>query len=232
MTLTVNSLPAYAYVQYNSDDNINAFFDAYNQLSQENLNTINSLQLPIFLNQNGALLDWCAAGIYGIFRQPLSSGTERPVGPLNTYEMNEQRLDEYELITSATTYNPSDIVFQRIVQWNTFKGDGYQFSVRWLKRRVERFLSGQIFPDQTYQVSVQFVGENSVNIVLYPSVRKLVTSADYNVPNYNQLGASFNYAKTESANPTPMAYAADLQAAVQSGVLLLPFQYTFQVVIL
>jgi hypothetical protein len=29
-----------------------------------------------------------------------------------------------------------------------------------------------------------------------------------------------------------MAYAADLQAAVQSGVLLLPFQYTFQVVIL
>jgi len=232
MTLTVNSLPSYPFVQYNSDPNINAFFGAYNQLSQQNLDAINAVQLPIFLNQNGDLLDWCAAGIYGIFRQPLSSGTERPVGPYNTYEMNVQRLEQYKLVENAKTFNPTDIIFQRIVQWNTFKGDGYQFTIRWLKRRVERFLSGQIFPDQTYQISIQFPSQYVCNIVLSAAVRTVIDSADYNVPNYNQLGAAFNYVKTESSNPTPMAYAADLQAAVQSGILLLPFQYTFNVVIL
>lgn len=230
--MLTQQIPAYPYQQYSSDENVSAYFTAYNELSQQNFDSINSVQLPIYLNQNGALLDWAVAGIYGIIRQPLSSGTQRPEGPYNTYEMNVQRLEQYKLVTSSSTYNPTDIIFQRITQWNTFKGDGYQFTIRWLKRRVQRFLSGNIFPDQTYQISVQFVGENSVDIVLSSAIRKVLNSADYNVPNYNQLGASFNYAKTESSNPTPMAYAADLQAAVQSGALLLPFQYQFTVVIL
>jgi len=222
-------LGSFVYRQYSDDPNIVALSQAFNQLSQQNLDDINGYQLPIYLNQSGALLDWCATSIYGIPRQNLSSGGPRPVGPLNTAALNTEPLNGFASVNSSQTYLTTDLIYQRIIQWNTFKGDGYQFTTRWLKRRVQRFLTGQIFPDQTYQVSVQFVSATHCVITINSSVRFLTGGAFFNANDFNQDGMSLNEADTTAVVYTDTTLAQAFRAAVISNVLLLPFQYQYTV---
>lgn len=160
--MLTQTLPSYPYSQYADDVNVSAFFTAYNELSQENLVTINAATLPIYMNQSGALLDWCALGIYGIPRNNLPAGAPLIIGQYDTFELNSIDLNQYLIDSSPSTFAVTDAIYQSIIQWNTFKGDGKLFTRRWLKRRVQRFLSGTLYPDQTYQVSVTFVSTNSV----------------------------------------------------------------------
>jgi len=230
--MLTQQIPSYPYQQYASDANISAFFTAYNQLSQSNLNTINAVQLPIYFDQSDNLLDWCAAGIYGLYRSSLPVGGFIDQGPLNTFEPNTEQPNEGVQVANNASYVVSDLVFQRIIQWNTFKGDGYQFNIRWLKRRVQRFLNGTIFPDQTYQVSVTFTGENSVLISLLPPSASAPESGEYNsaiydVAQYNQNPVGSG--STSHTTYTSLTLAPYLQAGIQSGALQLPFQYTYTV---
>jgi len=224
-----STIKSYVYTQYSDDVNISAFFASYNLMSQANLDDINKYQLPIYLNQSGALLDWAASSIYGIFRPSLSSGGPRPIGPYDTFAFNADPFDGFRLINSSTNFIADDLTYQRIIQWNTFKGDGYQFSIRWLKRRVERFLRGEIFPDETYEVSVSFPTDTSVLISVSETNQILTGGPFYNAQNFNGLGAAFNQVQTEGSTHAPTALASALKAAVNSGILLLPFQYSFSV---
>lgn len=225
----VSTIPAYVYTQYADDENVSAFFKSYNKISQGNLDTINAYQLPIYLSQQGALLDWAASSIYGVFRPSLSSGGARRIGPYDTFEMNSEVYDGLKLINSSSNFIANDAVYRRVIQWNTFKGDGYQFTIRWLKRRVKRFLTGDIFPDDTYDVSVSFPSETAVLISVSETSQSLTGGPFYNAMNFGGLGAAFNQAKTRSTTNAPTDMASALQAAVNSGALSLPFQYTFTV---
>lgn len=167
LNLTTIPNPSYVYVQYNDDVNVSAFFTAYNDMSQLNLDVLNAVTLPIYYNQYGYLLNWTALGIYGIVRQDLSVGFPAPLGPVNTFTANQETPNGFKYLPNSTSYAVSDLAFQRIIQWNTFKGDGLIFTLRWLKRRCIRFLSGNIFPDNTYQISVAFTGETAVTITIY-----------------------------------------------------------------
>jgi len=222
-------IPAYVYVQYADDENVSAFFFAYNAISQGNLDQINSYQLPIYLNQTGTLLSWAASSIYGVFRPSLSSGGPRAVGPINTFQFNTNEFNESKFVNSSTNYIADDLTYQRIIQWNTFKGDGYQFSIRWLKRRVERFLRGPIFPDQTYEVSVKFTSPTHVLITVSNSNVRVVGGAFFGGVNFGGLNMAFNQATVAPSTHSPTPLASALKAAVNSGILRLPFQYTFTV---
>jgi hypothetical protein len=201
--ITQNSLPAYVYQQYQGDDNIAAFFTAYNNLSQENLDALNNLQLPIYYVQSGDLLNFTALGIYGIVRQDFPIGGPRSLGPLNTWPGNLVQPNEYKIIPNSNSYTITDEAFKRVIQWSIFKGDGFQFTNTWLKRRCMRFLSGQVFLDNTYQISVVDTSETEYTITIYPP--------------------------SGAWDSVPLTYALILQAGIQSGILPLPFQYTYVV---
>lgn len=225
-----STIKSYVYREYADDDNIAAFFGSYNALSQGNLDAINSYQLPIYLNQTGTLLSWSASSIYGVFRPSLSSGGPRSVGPINTFEFNAEEFNALSRVNSSTNFIADDLTYQRIIQWNTFKGDGFQFSVRWLKRRVERFLSGAIFPDQTYGVSVTFPAPYHVLITVSESNRRLTGGAFFGTGGpFGSTAMTFSDVETTPSIQTPAALARALKAAVNSGILRLPFQYTFTV---
>lgn len=226
----VSTIKSYVYREYADDDNIAAFFGSYNALSQGNLDAINSYQLPIYLNQTGTLLSWAASSIYGVFRPSLSSGGPRSVGPINTFEFNAEEFNSLSRVNSSTNFIADDLTYQRIVQWNTFKGDGYQFSIRWLKRRVERFLRGAIFPDQTYEVSVTFPTPYHVLITVSESNRRVSGGAFFGTGGaFGSVGMTYAGITTVPSTHTPTALASALKAAVNSGILRLPFQYTFTV---
>ncbi|WP_213322308.1 hypothetical protein [Klebsiella aerogenes] len=138
-------IPSYPFVQYNDDPNIVAFFEAYNEMAQEYLDSLNTLELPCWTSPAiiGDLLDWIAQGIYGQER-PLLQVSEDAIarGAYNTIEYNTiayARLKNY--VPGSASYVPDDY-FKRILTWNFYKGDGLHFCIDWLKRRVARFIHG------------------------------------------------------------------------------------------
>ena len=166
LTQTINS---YAFQQYADDYDVSLFFGMFNAASQDYLDWFNSASLAYYPGLTGSLLQWVAAGLYG---QPYFSAIEAAgtpaIGPLNTAALNTIPLNSYTAPTE-TFYSITDDIFQRILTWNLYKGDGKRFCPRWLKRRIMRFLVGVngIDPqpwnegfvvgcENTYGISVQF----------------------------------------------------------------------------
>jgi len=197
-------LPAYLYQQYSYNDTteyLQAFFTAYNELSQSNLDTTNNLALPNYTTKSGALLDWVGEGIYGIIRPTFALGTYTYLGTYDTVPYDTLAYDAEKIIPPSSFYVTNDDFYKRIITWNYYEGDGNQFNTTWLKRRVKRFLQGAngYLPvlDNTYEISVTFASLNVVNI----------------------------HIATGGLTPN----APILAAGIQSGVLQLPFQYTYTV---
>ena len=203
--MLANIIPSYLYIQYNDDDDLQAFVASYNQLAQGYLDWFNSINLPIYTGSLivGSLLDWVAMGLYGLMRPTLQSGKSQVIGPYNTFAYNALVIDGFKIVGEIDYFLTTDDIFKRIITWSFYKGDGTQFNVRWLKRRLARFLNGTAGTDQgtdeTYGISVSFGAGNAVTIDL----------------------------TAVSSNPvTPI-----LQDALQSGAIPLPFQYTYTITI-
>ena len=199
-------LAAYPYVQYQDDDDINAFFIATNQYIQsEYVGFFDNTDLGCYTESSisGQLLDWVAEGVYGMTRPVFPQGQEIIAGSLNTVALNTQSYNSFLSSGTTTYYFVSDDVFKRCLTWNFYRGDGAQFSVKWLKKRVMRFLNGAngIPPviDNTYDIGIS-VSSYAVTINIH-------NSATY-----------------------PMASV--LQTAINAQVIYLPFNLTFSVVLL
>lgn len=192
-------IPSYAYQQYYDDPDIQAFVVNYNAMAQDYLTWFATASLPIYPLQSGDLLDWTVNGLYGIPRPTLGN-------------------------MLAT-----DDVYKRVVTWAFYKGDGKVFNIRWLKRRVMRFLEGTNGADpgvdQTYQVSVRFGVHPIVYIDILGGIAEITggaifNTAPFNTKQYNELDLNIqHYADT--------TLAVELQEAINAGVCELPFQYTY-----
>ncbi|MDR3445989.1 hypothetical protein [Dyella sp.] len=139
-----NVIPSYLYQEYADDDDLQAFVDAQNALAQGYQNWF--LQTPLGLytapSINGPLLDWVGQGVYGISRPVLSTQTSRRVAGYNEYTYNTFPYDGLKSSVTGTAQIASDDIYKRVLTWHLYKGDGYQFSVLWLKKRIARFLNG------------------------------------------------------------------------------------------
>lgn len=255
MTLTA-TIPSYLYQQYNDDETLQAFVDAYNQMAQQYVDWFNEIELPVYTGLSGDLLDWVALGLYGIRRPALPFGVAHTIGPLNTWAYNTIALNTLVTLDGEfgggiglfsisitpiggypvdgggrNDFVTSDDTFKRVITWAFFKGDGKVFNIRWLKRRVMRFLQGvdgiNYNVDETYRISVSFGVGNQVNIRILSSITTVLGSAAYNSFAFNTT--ALNVFEISSVPLTPFAMAPILQAAIQSGALELPFQFDYVV---
>lgn len=147
-------IPAYPFVQYRDDPYVVAFFNAYNTLAQQYLTAFNNLYLPCWTSSlvTGNLLDWVAKGIYGADRPLLQTSTSTVAeGPYDTAEYDEVAYARMKNFHPGTFQHLPDEYFKRILTWNFYKGDGFQFSVEWLKRRIARFVHGPAGTDPQLQ---------------------------------------------------------------------------------
>jgi len=228
-------IPSYLYIQYNDDDDLLAFVEAYNQTAQEFISWFASANLPVYtaVTIAGALLDWVALGLYGIARPVLPAAKSRDLGPFNTFMFNTLPPNGRKMIDPGTYYITTDDVFKRVITWNFYKGDGRTFNVRGLKRRVMRFLTGEngVDPgvDNTYQISVTFGVDSQATIRLVSGIRNVIGGA---LPNTFACNARPpNQLVTTWTQYAPLEYGEIFKAAVDGGALQLPFQYTWTVVI-
>ena len=241
---------AYAYQEYSDDDDVQAFFRVINEMQQDYVDTFNALQLPIWPNPAiaGKLADWVLEGIYGYPRPTLYSQRHHPIGPLNTYGPNwTPPLNMIERQAPLDVHVANDDLYKRCATWHLQKGDGRYFNVRWLKRRVWRFLIGvngaSPHIDSTDRISVEFGDDYAVTIRIIMGQRVVTGGA---MPNrFGPNGVIDNKRRGPSGlKPVPLnsifwvfetfpplQYASQLQEAVEAGVLELPFQFRFNVVV-
>lgn len=237
-TTLTETIPAYLYKEYDDDEDLQAFFAAYNALAQQYVTWFATISLPVYTGAeiSGNLLNWVAEGLYGMVRPSLSSGLNRDLGPLNTYGMNQfVPLNTIKRIGPSNVALTTDDVFKRIMTWNFYKGDGNVFNLLWLKRRIMRFLIGIAGTapniDQTSNISVVYGGGSQIAIRITVNTRSISSGAFPNRFGPNQF-VPLNSLRTVF-HPGPPAYPLEsvLKEAIDSGVLQLPFQFTFVVLI-
>lgn len=166
--MQAQTIKAYLYQQYGDDDDVRAFFTALNAGTQAYVDWFNQVNLAYYPGLTGDLLDWVANGLYGMQRPQLEQQGAPPGGPLNTEQLNTEPLNTFIPPIAATVYALSDDIFQRILTWNLYKADGKYFCMRWIKRRIMRFLVGAngidpdpskpgfvVGPEDTSAISVQ-----------------------------------------------------------------------------
>jgi len=224
-------IPSYLYLQYNDDEDLIAFVEAYNELAQLYVTWFATIMLPVYTNPNvsGSLLDWVASGLYGMIRPALPSGMSRDLGALNTYQLNTLAINELDIRGPSNYFLTDDDVFRRILTWHLWKGDGKLFDIRWLKRRIKRFLTGLNggtgYVDETYDISVTFGVDNQVNINLQSTRRYADGGAIIGAGLINDF--TINEFITTSISIPVSPLAPIFKAAVDAGVLELPFQFQF-----
>jgi hypothetical protein len=234
-TVLTTVIPSYLYQEYNDDDALQAFVQAFNGIAQGYVDWFVNTPLPVYTNPAiaGPLLDWVALGLYGMVRPTLSSGRNRNIGPVNTYPPNILPPNKQKRVGPSNVAATSDDIFKRIMTWNTYRGDGITFNTRWLKRRIMRFLIGVngTAPnvDQTYDISVTY-GPGIIAIRITVGTRTILGGAIPNRFGCNKLTPN---ALNTLFIPGPIQYPAEpiLKEALESGVLQLPFQYAFSIAI-
>jgi hypothetical protein len=198
-----NVIPAYPYVEYADDDDVQAFFIALNTLTQQYVNWFNQINLPVYTGPLivGTLLDWVLTGIYGIARPTIPLSTSSSIGEFDTYELDMIQFDQTVNMSPSTFTTLNDDFYQRVATWHLYIGDGKAFAVWWLKRRIKRFLTGvggtDIVQQDTSSISVQ-VSAGVVTIAI-------------------------------SASQSALIAAQTFGQCVAAGVLALPFQYSYVV---
>jgi hypothetical protein len=193
-------IPAYPYIQYADDDDIQAFFAAQNEYAGQYLLWYQSLNFPIYTGDpiDGTFLDYVGTNLYGIPRPYITTGSESYIGATATFFAGELATATRLITSSETLQSVSDDIYRRVITWNFYKGDGFQFSIPWLKRRINRFMFGVngIPPnpqDNTYAVSIS------------------VSNSEYTI-------------LVDTPDPSPGPF---LNALMQSGLCYVPFMGTF-----
>ena len=217
---------SYLYTQYNDDDNIRAFVTAYNTMAKNIYDWMKNANLPIFVGgyNAGDQLRWIARGIYGVKPPVLSSGRQLVIGAFNTFTFNSVPFNTRKVINQSQQVVVSDDLFKRIMTWNFYKGDGFYFTIPWLKRRIMRFLTGingvDVVNDQHWSISVLFSG-GGASVSIIKGFRKLTDSSVYNAQAFNSR--AYNQKTSVLIKSNEYEYASLFKQAFDSGLLHMPF---------
>lgn len=236
--MQTNLTPAYVYREYADDQNIQALNTSFNQLAQQYIDWFNTVGLPVYTGLSDGLLDWVCEGLYGLKRPVLTNGISTPGNIGNLYGSVIYGFAPYgtpmlgSSVIPAPFYYVNDDFYKRILTWRFYKGDGFYFTVSWLKRRIARFMSGVngTAPniDQTNNISVTISNNHVVTITLLTGNITQSWNGTYGLVGYGMVGYGGYSTKQELMPPNPTTqYLAD---AVRSGILDLPFQYMYQVI--
>lgn len=223
-TSVTKTIPSYLYFEYQDDQDLPALIQSYNDMTQEYVDWFNDVNLPVYTKLNGALLDWVGQGVYGLPRPSLSStrlngvigpyATVRFHGPEGPSSPTPDVVKGYamtQIYQQSNVYDTPDDIYKRILTWWFYKGDGFIFSVAWLKRRIARYLYG--------------VNGEDISMPWTPDIS--VTFDDSTVP---QPTCNITISNTALlANTTVSEY---FKVSVENGVLSLPFRFQYSVTLL
>src|SRR5665213_837379 len=206
---------SYLYEQYADDEDLQAFIESFN-LGQETMQEwFFENVLAYWPGLTGDILEWCGEGIYGLPKTSIASLASTALGPLNTEVLNSATLNS--MVPSAQqVYALTDDLYQRILTWHLYRPDGRHFSVRWLKRRIMRFLVGTAGFDPQPELPGFTVGCETTQAIAV---------------GFNNGICTVTISQTLLSLLTPIApnVLPIFSAAFENGSLELPLQYSYEV---
>ncbi|HHR1377797.1 TPA: hypothetical protein ACS3HB_005189, partial [Citrobacter freundii] len=150
----------------------------------------------------------------------------------NTCTFNTVPFNTRRVINQSEQVVVSDDLFKRIMTWNFYKGDGFYFTIPWLKRRIMRFLTGvngvDVVNDQHWSISVLFSGSGA-SVSIIKGFRKLTDSSVYNTQTFNSR--AYNQKTSVLIKSNEYEYASLFKQAFDSGLLHMPFYQPVSVTI-
>lgn len=164
-------IPSYLYKEYSDDENLQAFVDSYNSISQGYLEWFNNTPMGLYASPyiTGTLLDWIGNGVYGISRPVLSNQTSYLAAGYNASAYNIIPYAGEAFSASGNSVIVTDDIYKRVLTWDLYRGDGQVFTVGWLKNRINRFINGingSDYPVQSNPPSISVSG-NTFTITLF-----------------------------------------------------------------
>ena len=154
-------------------------------------------------------------------------------GPYNAVLFNQLPFNGRKVVNQSEQVAVSDDLFKRIMTWNFYKGDGYYFTIPWLKRRIMRFLTGidgvDVVNDQRWSISV-LLSSSGASISIIKGFRRLTDASMFNHFTYNSQ--AFNQNKSVLIKSTNYEYASLFKQAFDSGLLHMPFYQPVSVTII
>ena len=199
------TIPSYLYKEYSDDENLQAFVDGYNSLTQGYLDWFNNTPLGLYTSPgiSGPLLDWIGLGVYNIPRPVLSNQTSFNLAGYNSAPYNDYPFPYDSLLhsSSGTAALASDDIYKRMMTWNLYRGDGQMFTMGWLKNRVNRFINGsggldaQVLNNPpSISVSGNTFTITSFDDSVFTALQELISGRLVSVPfqyNFNYVNVSF-----------------------------------------
>jgi len=222
-------IPSYLYAQYNDDENLQAFVSTFNAMAQGYLKFAIQNNPGVYTNASisGPFLDYVGSQLYGIQRPATGTLTITKRGAWGSVPYLSLPYGHISIVVSGSASLVSDDIYKRVLTWFLYLGDGKQMSVPWIKRRVARFLfgadGGDVNEDTYFQVSVyqpNLPPVGAYGTAAYPGVA-------YANENIEKTKAKHNYV----VSVPPSTTASVFQDLVASGVLPLPFQIRFSIVL-
>ncbi len=215
-------IPSYLYQEYADDSDLQAFVAAYNSLSQGYLDWFNQTPLGVYTSPavSGPLLDWLATGIYGVARPVISNTSVSSFGGYNTTPYDTTPYNTATQTRTGTSIIANDDLYKRTLTWITYRGDGKQMSLQWLRRRVARFLFG--------------ANGSDIDVGLLPQVSLVdqgtvitgatnTTTTDTTATNSSGM-LTVNYSHAINIEVATSTESQALQAFIAQGILPFPFQ--------
>jgi hypothetical protein len=162
-------------------------------------------------------------------------------------------LNELQFLSVGEIIITDDDLYRRILTWHLYKGDGNYFSVPFMKRRIWRFLYGTngTSPESVdwwendksigdmEQISVSIGVNQNITIRFILGKRTVTGGALLNMFGPNGFGPAIgvsppayapiplNDLDTTYAPYPPLPYMSTFKAALDSGVLEVPYQFNF-----
>lgn len=176
-------IPAYIYKQYQDDANVLAFAEGINAIAQGYLDWFNGTPLAVYTDPSisGQLLDFVGTNYYGIERPVISTLRTTKAGAWNSESFNAIPFDGFRYSQSGTATPADDDIYKRLLTWYTYRGDGVQMSVEWLRRRIARFVYGTNGSD----IDVGLIANISITTNYAPP------SGPWNTFSLNSMGFNF-----------------------------------------
>jgi len=231
--------PPYLYSFFRKFYSAAVTMQALNSEIQELYDALNALHLPIYTNFSGEALDFVANNLYGIERPYYRKGQyiEGVSSIPDAMTIDDVYAGGFIAGVSPTNELLNDDGFKRLMMWYLYRGDGDVFNINWFKKRIARFIQGDMFAHVN--------GTPHVSIAL--PVRKTappIGMADYSmfdhfiagciIPSDNPVIGSDNVwtVTITPQNQTEQDNALKLKWLIQDGIIELPINNTYRIKII
>jgi hypothetical protein len=134
--------PVYVYTgnDFEKSPDVQALVEVANGGFNAVIENLRNLNVGLYNDKCCEWLDWFASGVFGFYRPTIAIGDAvRADGGWGAFGFGENGWGYGVLSSDPSFETVPDSIFKKVIEWHLYRADGFQFSIPWLRRRIQRF---------------------------------------------------------------------------------------------